>query len=115
MLLCQEVLTALGGGQAGICALTACESSRVLIAADNWGMVYVFDIKDTLESAKSALPPTSAPLVGPVQHTKFKTHDETISCLIYVKTRRLIVTGRDNHSPATAAITTARVQLSRAM
>ena len=56
-------------------------------------MVYVFDIRGTLESARSALPPISAPLVSPPQRAKFKAHDETISVLIYVNARRLIVTG----------------------
>lgn len=78
---------------AGICALTACERSKIFVAADNWGEVYVFDISGTLESAKNALPPTSAQLTSPVQRVKFKAHDETISFLIYVNTRRLVVTG----------------------
>jgi hypothetical protein len=78
---------------AGICALTACERSKIFVAADNWGEVYVYDISGTLDSAKNALPPTREPLTSPVQRAHFKAHDETISFLIYVTTRRLIVTG----------------------
>jgi hypothetical protein len=100
---------------AGICALTSCEASKVLVAADNWGEVYVYDISGTMDSANTALPPTSEPLTTPVCCAKFKVetpylskisfltckitirltlevkaHKETITALIYINTRRLI-------------------------
>ena len=79
--------------EAGICALCVCENSKVLIAADNRGELYVYDIHGTMESAKNALPPASKPLVPPNLRTKFKAHAESIPVLLYINTRRLIVTG----------------------
>jgi len=79
--------------EAGMSAMAACERSKVLVIATNQGDISVWSISSTLESAKKALPPISAPLVAPTKCAKFKAHSESISCLLYITERRLIVTG----------------------
>jgi len=76
----------------GMSAMAACERSKVLVIATNQGDISVWSISSTLESAKKALPPISAPLVAPTKCAKFKAHSESISCLLYITERRLIVT-----------------------
>jgi len=76
----------------GMSAMAACERSKVLVIATNQGDISVWSINSTLESAKKALPPISAPLMAPTKCAKFKAHSESISCLLYITERRLIVT-----------------------
>jgi hypothetical protein len=55
LLCCTEMQMEKDTVDAGICAMAACEHNKVLIFADNWGEVYVYDISGTLESAKYEL------------------------------------------------------------